>query len=191
MSPSFALALAEEAVRKFFGRWYAGLQPCLLLETQPNGDIFVNSRVILPQQSEKADLPHPHGKSRPRHQSPARLRRRARRAQARATAEAAANAAVPKKDEAAAVEAGKPVDTTDLTVQAVVNTSNVAVQADDCPPQPSIDSSAEQAGRQHSPLEHAVQQQEVSPPLAAQAAHARPQQVRDEFCLDDYYKLIQ
>ena len=81
-------------------------------------------------------------------------------------------------------------DTTDATVQAVVNTSNVAEQADACPPQPIDDSSAEQAGWQHSPLEHAVQQHQVSP-LAAQSAHSRPQQVRDEFCLDYYYKLLQ
>ena len=122
----------------------------------------------------------------PIHARPARLKRPACCAQARAAAEAAANAAAPKKVETAAVEAGNTVDTTEATFQAVVNTSNVAVQADTCPPQPSDDSSAEQAGRQHSQLEH-----QVYPPLAAQAAHARPQQVRDEFCLDDYYKLLQ
>ena len=193
MSPPFALVMAEQAVREFFARWCAGLQPCLLLETQTNGDIFVSSRVILPLQSEKVDLPHPHQQPQPRHQGPARLRRRARRAQARATAEAAANAAVPKKLEAA-VEADKTVYTTDAAIQAVVQASNVAVQADASPPQPS-DAPAEQEGRQPSPtgqpLEHAVQHQVSPPPPAAQAAHARHHQVRDEFCLDDYYKLLQ
>ena len=189
MSPPFAFVMAEQAVREFFARWCAGLQPCLLLETQTNGDIFVSSRVILPLQSEKVDLPHPHRQPQPRHQSPARLRRRARRAQARATAEDAANTAVPKKLEAA-VQADKTVYTTDAAIQAVVQASNVAVQADASPPQPS-DAPAEQEGRHHSPLDHAVQHHQVYPPPVAQADHARPHQVRDEFCLDDYYKLLQ
>ena len=75
--------------------------------------------------------------------------------------------------------------------RAVVNASEVAVQAGASPPQPSDDAPAEQEGRQHSPLDHAVQHHQVSPPPVAQAAHARPHQVRDEFCLDDYYKLLQ
>ena len=95
------------------------------------------------------DLPYPHWQPQPRHQGPARLRRRVRRAHARATAEAAANAAVPKKLEAA-VEADKTVYTTDAAIQAVVQASNVAVQADASPPQPS-DAPAEQEGRQPSP----------------------------------------
>ena len=41
MSPPFALVLAEQAVKEFFGRWCDGLRPLLLLEPQPNGDIFV------------------------------------------------------------------------------------------------------------------------------------------------------
>ena len=65
MSPPFAIAMAEQAVQEFFKRWFAGLQPSLLLETQSNGDISVSSRVTcgvtLPEQSEQSDWPHSHG----------------------------------------------------------------------------------------------------------------------------------
>ena len=43
--------------------------------------LFVSSEVILPLQSEKVDLPHPHRQPQPRHQGPTRLRRQACRAQ--------------------------------------------------------------------------------------------------------------
>ena len=126
MSPPFALVLAKQAVREFFKRWCAGLQPCLLLETNSNGEIFVSSRVTCgvtsPQQSKQADWPHSNEQPHPRHrQGPARLRRRARRAQARATAEAAAQAAVtaPKTPDIAA-DAVKPFETVVVAVQAAV-----------------------------------------------------------------------
>ena len=61
-------------------------------------------------------------------------------------------------------------------------------------PQPSDDAPAEQEGGQPSPTgqprEHAIQHQ-VAPPPAVQAAHARHHQVRDDFCVHDYYKLLQ
>ena len=146
---------------------------------------MLSSREILPLQSEKVGFPHPLQQPQPRHQGPARLHRRAHRAQARGTAEAAANAAVPKKLEPA-VEADKTVHTTDTALQAFVQA---------CPTQPSHDAPAEQERHQPSPSgqpqEHALQHQ-VSPlPLTEQPAHARTHQVRDEFCLDDYYKLVQ
>ena len=48
MSQPFAIRLAENAVREFFTRWVAGLQPSLLLETNANGEILVSSRVSAP-----------------------------------------------------------------------------------------------------------------------------------------------
>ena len=193
MSQPFALAMDEQAVQEFFIRWCAGLQPSLLLETQSNGDISMSSRVTcgvtLPQQSEQADWPHSHGHPYPPcRQGPSRLRRRARRAHARATAEAAANAASPKTPDTA-VEAVKPFETEDAAVQAVGETSTVAVQADVITPQPKH---AEQAGR---PLEHAAQAaghpQQASPPAAQAVPALSGHRVRDEFCLFDFYKLLQ
>ena len=40
-----ALAVAEKAIREFSNQWLAGLQPQLSLETAPDGQIWVNSRV--------------------------------------------------------------------------------------------------------------------------------------------------
>ena len=40
-----ALAVAEKAIREFSNQWLAGLQPQLSLETGPDGQILVNSRV--------------------------------------------------------------------------------------------------------------------------------------------------
>jgi hypothetical protein len=40
-----ALAVAEKAIREFSNQWLAGLQPQLSLETGPDGQIWVNSRV--------------------------------------------------------------------------------------------------------------------------------------------------
>ena len=161
LAPPFALAMAEQDVQEFLRRWCAGLQPCLLLETHSNGDIFVSSGVTcgfnLPQQSAQADWAHSGHTYPPRCQCPSRLRRRARRAHARATEEAAANAATPKTPDTA-VEAVKPVETADAAVQAVVKAVKTAIQADVSAPQPehqpSCDLPAEQAGRH---LEQAAQ----------------------------------
>ena len=156
MSQPFAIRLAEKAVREFFTRWSAGLQPCLLLETHVNGEILVSSRVSAPphrHQTEQDDdqLPH-HGHRRP--PGPARLRRRERRAHARA---AAANAATPTKNIDAAAE--KAVATQDAAVQAVVTppqSSEAAVQVDCTPPYQ--EQTAVQAGgaphQHHQPLPH-------------------------------------
>ena len=97
----------ENAVREFFTRWVAGLQPSLLLETNANGEILVSSRVSAPdychQTGQEDDQPprqgHRHRRRCP--PGPARLRRRARHAYARA---AAANAAT-TTDNTAAVKA--------------------------------------------------------------------------------------
>ena len=48
MSQPFAIRLAEKAVREFFTRWSAGLQPSILIETHANGEILVSSRVSAP-----------------------------------------------------------------------------------------------------------------------------------------------
>ena len=159
MSQPFAIRLAEKAVREFFTRWSAGLQPCLLLETHVNGEILVSSRVSAPphrHQTEQDDdqLPHHGHRHHRRPPGPARLRRRERRAHARA---AAANAATPTKNIDAAAE--KAVATQDAAVQAVVTppqSSEAAVQVDCTPPYQ--EQTAVQAGRaphqHHQPLPH-------------------------------------
>ena len=40
-----AISVAEQAMREFCQQWYSGLQPCLSLETLPDGSIRVCSRV--------------------------------------------------------------------------------------------------------------------------------------------------
>ena len=136
MSQPFAIRLAENAVREFFSRWSAGLQPCLMLETQANGEILVSSRVSAPdychQTGQEDDQPprqgHRHHRRRP--PGPARLRRRERRANARAAAANAAKTVV--ETDAAALKA---VATQDAAVQAVViapQYSDAAVQVE-CP----------------------------------------------------------
>ena len=159
MSQPFAIRLAEKAVREFFTRWSAGLQPCLLLETHVNGEILVSSRVSAPphrHQTEQDDdqLPHHGHRHHRRPPGPARLRRRERRAHARA---AAANAATPTKNIDAAAE--KAVATQDAAVQAVVTppqSSEAAVQVDCTPPYQ--EQTAVQAGgaphQHHQPLPH-------------------------------------
>ena len=197
MSPPFALLLAEQAVQEFFKRWCAGLQPCLLLETNASGEIFVSSKVTcgVPQQSEQADWPHSNGQ--PHHrlrQGPARLRRRARRAHARATAEAAAKAAAtaPKKPNTA-VEAFKPLETEVVAAKAVVEELIAAVEANRQPQHQTSDDApvAEHTGCPQEPAEQAgSHHQQVCPAAAAQVVPVS-HQVRDEFCLDDFYKILQ
>ena len=205
MSHSLALTLAEQAVQEFFRRWCAGLQPCLLLETHTNGEIYVNSRVTtgvtLPQQTEQADWLPPHGHRHPRHQGPARLRRRARRAHAQATA--AVNAAA-AKNIVTAVQADQTLTlTADAAVQAVVqapHSVDAAVQAgralqqDQAALQP--DHAAAQAGRAlpgHQPCHDApagqAGRQLQHPPIHQ---HHHPHQVvKDVLCQDiEYYKLV-
>jgi hypothetical protein len=41
-----ALAVADKAIFNFFNQWLAGLQPQLILETDPDGQIWVSSRVV-------------------------------------------------------------------------------------------------------------------------------------------------
>ena len=110
--------IAEQAVRDFFNQWFAGLQPCLLLETHSNGAIFVSSRVTsgVPRQTGQAAWPHVHHKKRKANSS--RLRRRERRAQARAEA----------AEQAAASPLSSAQKTPDVAEQATVATCP-AVQA--------------------------------------------------------------
>ena len=41
-----ALAVADRAIFNFSNQWLAGLQPQLILETGPDGQIWVRSRVV-------------------------------------------------------------------------------------------------------------------------------------------------
>lgn len=146
MSQPFAILLAEQAVREFTKQWYAGLQPCLLLETHADGAIFVSSRVTggvtHPQQAEnvfpstQASQHHHHQHRRP--PGPSRLRRRERRAQARELAAAQAATVTQNKSEEAAVQAvASPPAGSQAAVQAVAPSparADVAVQAAILPP---------------------------------------------------------
>jgi hypothetical protein len=132
-----ALAVAEKAIREFSNQWLAGLQPQLSLETGPDGQVWVNSRVAagdVPTQAlvvrhHAAEAPgrrqageageavqrHP-----PRRHGPSYQRRLLRRA---AAPEAAATA-----DEAVqtAVESVEPVD--EAVQVAVPPTQQVAAE---------------------------------------------------------------
>ena len=98
--------MADKAFYDFSNQWLAGLQPQLSLETGPDGQIWVSSRVVAgnvpthaklvlrPHAAEEAGLHHRH---RPRHHGPSRQRRRLRREDARAAA-ATADKAVDKAE---------------------------------------------------------------------------------------------
>ena len=93
------LAVAERALREFCNLWISGLQPLLYLDTSPNGQIRVRSKVeaqVLHQPG-----PGPRVNLLPRRSTPSRQRRRVKRARARA--EAAAMAACDVATEEAAV----------------------------------------------------------------------------------------
>ena len=188
MSKPFAIRLAENAVREFFTRWSAGLQPCLLLETHANGEILVSSRVSAPpphrHQTEQEDdqLSRQGHRHHHRPPGPARLRRRARRAHARAaaanaaTTDAAAVKAVASQD--AAVQAVvMPPQSSDAAVQVVINTDQekTAVQAARAPHQ------------HHQPLPlHAGQASHRQHPLSLSY-----KDVQDMLCPDrDYHGLV-
>ena len=120
MSQPLAIKIAEQAMQEFLRRWHAGLQPCLLLETQINGEIFVSSRVTTPppQQTEQDVGGTPaQGQRHPRRQGPAHLCRRARHSHER---EVAANAA--SNNNSAAQAAVSFTATTNVAVQAVMET---------------------------------------------------------------------
>ena len=188
MSQPFAILLAEQAVREFTKQWYAGLQPCLLLETHADGAIFVSSRVTggvtHPQQAEnvfpstQASQHHHHQHRRP--PGPSHLRRRARRAQARdqAAAEAAEN---PNKSKEAAVQASaSPATRSNAAVQAVAPspaTADVAVQAATVTPRtPAVQAYPQPYDQLHV--------------LLSQLELQGEQHVMDTFCADrDYFEL--
>ena len=57
------LAVTEKTIREFSNQWLAGLQPQLSLETAPDGQIWVNSRVAAGDVPTRAlvVLHHAHG----------------------------------------------------------------------------------------------------------------------------------
>jgi hypothetical protein len=115
-----ALAVAEKAIREFSNQWLAGLQPQLSLETGPDGQIWVHTRVAAGDVPTRALIVRPHDAAaeaqgrcqageapqhhRPRRKGPSYQKRLLRRAAARAAA-ATADQAVQT-----AVETAKPAD---------------------------------------------------------------------------------
>ena len=102
-----ALAVADKAFYNFSNQWLAGLQPQLSLETGPDGQIRISSRVVAENvpTSAKLVLRRPAEevgpRHRPRHHGPARQRRRLRREAAReAAAAGTAEKAVEKANSA-------------------------------------------------------------------------------------------
>ena len=115
-----ALAVVDKAIFNFSNQWLAGLQPQLMLETGPDGQIRISSSVVagdtpthsklvLRRHAEEAEAGvNPHYQAgdaglrprRPRHHGPARHRRRLRREAARAAAAARTAEAVEKAEQA-------------------------------------------------------------------------------------------
>ena len=113
--PLLPIQVAENAMQEFLKRLCAGLQPCLLLETNPEGQILVTSKVFAAANDCKPYHRHPrplfpyHAQVLPCHlprahrNSPSRQRRRERRAKARQEqpAETGAAQAVEQAEQAA------------------------------------------------------------------------------------------
>ena len=115
-SVPLAIQVAENAMQEFLKRWFSGFQPCLLLETNNYGQIFVTSKV-----SAAADaqfLPPPPPRQYHRQPGPSRLRRRARRAQAREAASTAAETAAATAEIDVQSDQSSPQNT-EAAVQAV------------------------------------------------------------------------
>ena len=114
-SPPLAIQVAENAMQEFLKRWVSGFQPCLLLETNHDGQIFVTSKVSVAANDRKPLFPLPHNEQvvhrhlpRTNRDSPSRRRRRERRAkaqQAPETAAAQADQAAPQDVQAAVIAA--------------------------------------------------------------------------------------
>ena len=91
MLNSFPLVIAEKAMHEFCRQWLAGLQPCLSLETAPDGSIRVCSKVIAGSvaTSHPHDAHHDHAeKAQKRKKGPSYHRRLRRREAARKAAAA-------------------------------------------------------------------------------------------------------
>ena len=183
MSQPFVILLAEQAVREFTKQWYAGLQPCLLLETHADGAIFVSSRVTggvtLPQQTDNVFPPpqarHHHHHQHRRPPGPSRLPRRERRALAREQAAAKAAVNLNKSEEADIQADASPPTRPNAAVQAVAPspaTADVAVQADIVTPQTPAAQADLQLGRHHDQL------------LVLLSQLQGEQHVMDTFCTD-------
>jgi hypothetical protein len=130
-----ALAVADKAFYDFSNQWLAGLQPKLSLETGPDGQIWISSRVVaadvptstklvLRRPAEEAGPRH-----RPRHHGPSQQRRRLRREAARAAA-ATAEKTVEKAVEKAAEKENDARPSPEKDAQSLPpNYSQVAVAA--------------------------------------------------------------
>jgi hypothetical protein len=93
-----ALAVADKALYDFSNKWLAGLRPQLSLETGPDCQIWVSSRVVagdvpphakLVLRQHAAEEAGPHHCHRLRHHGPSQQRRRLRRESPRAASETA------------------------------------------------------------------------------------------------------
>ena len=147
------LAVADKAMFTFSNQWLAGLQPRLLLETDPDGRIWVTSQVVagdapthaklvLRRPAEKAAYPHFQAgeagqRRRPRHHGPSRQRRRLRREAARAATAATVTAVEEAAEKAADAEKAVVVDKPETVV------SPIAEEAAQSPTQPSQVATAE------------------------------------------------
>ena len=139
-----ALAVAEKAIREFSNQWLAGLQPQLSLETGPDGQILVNSRVAAGDVPTRALVVRHHDaealgrrqageavqRPRPRRHGPSYQRRLTRRAAAReaaATADEAVQTLVETVEQAGeAVQLGPPTQVAEEAAQSPTQPSQVA-----------------------------------------------------------------
>ena len=136
-----ALAVAEKAIREFSNQWLAGLQPQLSLETGPDGQILVNSRVAAGDVPTRALVVRHHDaealgrrqageavqRPRPRRHGPSYQRRLIRRAAAReaaATADEAVQTLVETVEQAGeAVQLGPPTQVAEEAAQPPIQPS--------------------------------------------------------------------
>ena len=196
-----AIQVAENAMQEFIKRWLSGLQPCLLLETNHEGQIFVTSKVPAAAKAwiNQANLQQirplfPHAQVLHRHlprthrDSPSRRRRRERRAKARQ--DQAADQTAPQDDQAAVIVAAPQF----LPPPAAAETAAKNAHENDA----EIDDSVSH----HKPVRPVEQSQptaaQVAPlhlVLGAAQAHPHPQQrvqVNDELCRDqDFYEYLE
>ena len=127
-----AICVAEKAMYEFCQQWFAGLQPCLSLETAPNGEIRVCSKVTAtagyvaapdPRDAQQGDA----GKPR-RQRGPSYHRRLQRRAAARKVA-----AAQQIADEAFQTEVAPDVSALPVVEAAHADAEPFPIQDELCP----------------------------------------------------------
>ena len=124
-----AICVAEKAMQEFCKQWLSGLQPCLSLDTAPNGEISVCSKVtagdVVPPDHREAHQ-RVAGQAQKQQRGPSYNRRLQRRAAARKVA-----AALQTADKAVTVEVA--VDVPDMPLVEAAHAEPSPIQDELCP----------------------------------------------------------